>query len=202
VLPAREFILQRFLDNTETYAETIYEQSTTAGTEDERVQYVETSDQPGRETSPVEPQVKQIRNLDEKQNEFPQFPLVHSQLPGEHSSPTRTRREPGAFNKIYLAKTLQRHENLIIALVFSTDGKSITSCSFDCKIILRDTATGSVAREYKIPSRSFCSAAFSSDNRLLAGGLNSGSITNWTMANCLSSRKLLGHSSYIKSMAF
>ena len=98
--------------------------------------------------------------------------------------------------------TLRGHSSMVRSVVFSPDGKSLASGSYDKTIKLWDTAGGTELFTLKGHSHFVYSVAFSPDGKHLASGSEDKTIKLW---DTVTGRKLLtleGHSGGVHSVAF
>ena len=117
----------------------------------------------------------------------------------------------GADNRIILwdvasgkrVATLSGHSWRVWAVAFSPDGKTLASGSQDSAMILWDVATRQRIGGPFIQNNTVNGVAFSPDGRLLAISDQDGSVALWdAQARQQLGRRLLGHSSWARTVAF
>jgi WD40 repeat protein len=80
-------------------------------------------------------------------------------------------------------RTIAAHADLIHALAFSPDGKTLASCSYDRLIKLWDVATGELSRTLKDHSDAVYGVAFRPDGKLLASAAADRAVKIWDPAS-------------------
>ncbi len=98
-------------------------------------------------------------------------------------------------------QTLRGHTDLILSVVFSPDGKILTSASFDKTIRLWDAGTGEHKRTLVHPNRVRV-VAFSPDGHTLASGGWDRPIRLWDVETGELKQRLTGHTYGTDSIAF
>ena len=76
---------------------------------------------------------------------------------------------------------LRKHDDVVNALAFSPDGKTLASGGDDRTAILSDVATGRVKRTLKNHDLTVTSLAFSPDGLLLASASGNASVVLWNV---------------------
>ena len=76
---------------------------------------------------------------------------------------------------------LRKHNDVINALAFSTDGTTLASGGDDRTVILWDVATGKITRTLKGHDTTVTSLAFSSDGVKLASGSGNAAVVLWNV---------------------
>lgn len=103
-----------------------------------------------------------------------------------------------------LLRTIPCDEYNVWSVAFSPDGKTIASAGSKA-LKLWNVTDGSLLRTISRPDDdSFCSVAFSPDGKILASGqsLSKGTVMLWDVASGGLLQTLVGHSDYVKSVAF
>ncbi len=95
-----------------------------------------------------------------------------------------------------------RHSGTITGAVFSPDGKTILSASFDHTLKLWDTATGREIKALRGHTRPVTSAAFSPDGKAILSASEDKTLKLWNTATGNEIRTLAGHMSAVNSPAF
>jgi len=78
--------------------------------------------------------------------------------------------------------TLKGHGNLVSSVVFSPDGKTLASASWDSTVKLWDVATRQELATLKGHGNPVWSVAFSTDGKTLASGSSDGTVNLWEAA--------------------
>jgi eukaryotic-like serine/threonine-protein kinase len=113
----------------------------------------------------------------------------------------RSRRQAEVFaGRPFLS--LSGHTNIILAVAFSADGKTLASSSFDNSIRLWEISTGHVTRTLPTPNGSVLSLAFSPDGTHLVTGGADKSVRVWTVATGETMHLLAGHAAPVTSVAW
>jgi len=76
---------------------------------------------------------------------------------------------------------LRKHQDVVNALAFSPDGKTIASGGDDRTAIVWDVATAKVKRTLKDHDLTVTSLAFSPDGQLLASASGNSSVVLWNL---------------------
>ncbi len=97
--------------------------------------------------------------------------------------------DAGASGKIVLlgadrkdGLVLEGHTDVIHALAFSADGKTLASCGYDRLVKLWDVTTGKLIRDLKDHSDAVYSVCFSPDGKLLASGGADRAVKVWDVS--------------------
>jgi len=99
-------------------------------------------------------------------------------------------------------RTLTAHQESVLSVSFSPDGKKLASGSADGTIILWDMATGSAEKTLEGHEQLVNSVSFSSDGRKLASGSGGSRVIIWDVAIGSEERRLAGHKASVNSVAF
>jgi WD40 repeat protein len=95
--------------------------------------------------------------------------------------------------------TLQEHSNDVMAMAFSSDGKTLASGSIDKTVILWDTQTGQIKQRFTKHTRWVWSLALSSDDATVASAGFDSEVWIWDAQTGQPRRQLKPH---LSSMAF
>jgi len=98
--------------------------------------------------------------------------------------------------------TLSGHGNSVSSIVFSLDGRTIASGSYDKTVRLWDVASGQEVRTLGGHKDGVNSVAFSPDGKTLASGSVDKTVKLWDVASGRELRTLSGHTGTVYSMAF
>ncbi|MCP4698409.1 MAG: WD40 repeat domain-containing protein [Gammaproteobacteria bacterium] len=90
-------------------------------------------------------------------------------------------------------RTLKGHQNNVIPLVFSPDGKMLASGSKDKTVMLWDAETGNALKTLKSHNDKVQAVAFSPDGTLLASGSEDNTIKLWEVNTGKLTATLTGH---------
>ena len=97
--------------------------------------------------------------------------------------------DPGSLGKITLLPpdrkggiVLEGHRDIIHALAFSPDGRTLASCGYDRLVKLWDIATGKLQRELRDHSDAVYGVCFSPDGKLLASAGADRAVKVWDLA--------------------
>jgi serine/threonine protein kinase len=71
---------------------------------------------------------------------------------------------------------LQGHNGVVRLVVFSADGKTLTSVCDSGRVILWNLQSTAILRDWQLPRMTLCSVAFTHDARYLAAGANDGTV--------------------------
>ncbi|MBD2213644.1 WD40 repeat domain-containing protein [Nostoc linckia FACHB-104] len=99
-------------------------------------------------------------------------------------------------------KTLLGHDNSVLSVSFSPDGKTLASGSADNTIKLWNLDTGKGIRTLNGHSDYVYSVSFSPDGKTLASGSRDKTIKLWNLETGKEIRTLNGHSDYVLSVSF
>jgi hypothetical protein len=97
---------------------------------------------------------------------------------------------------------LKGHEDWVISVAFSPDGKTIVSGSRDKTIRLWDTTGKPIAQPLKGHQDSVISVAFSPDGKTIVSGSSDKTIRLWDTTGKPISQPLKGHEDWVISVAF
>jgi len=106
-----------------------------------------------------------------------------------------------------IVATLKGHTEIVYAVTFSPDGKSLVTGSFDKTVKLWETATGKETKTFTGPAghqNLVLSVAFSPDGRFLASGAADNTAKIWDVAKAGSEApyKNLAHANLVDAVAF
>ncbi len=105
------------------------------------------------------------------------------------------------LGKVSLANTLQGHENSVLSVAISPDGKTIASSGDDSTIKLWNLATGKQISSLNGYSQQVNVVAISPDGKTLVSGSNDNTIKIWNLATRKLIRTLDGHSDSVHALA-
>ncbi|MHC0061709.1 protein kinase domain-containing protein [Nostoc sp. UIC 10890] len=105
------------------------------------------------------------------------------------------------LGKASLANTLQGHENSVLSVAISPDGKTITSSGDDRKIKLWNLATGSPISSFNTYSQQVNAVVISPDGKTLVSGNDDNTIKIWNLGTGKQIRTLTGHSDSVHALA-
>ncbi|WP_392533160.1 protein kinase [Nostoc sp. C117] len=106
-----------------------------------------------------------------------------------------------SFDKVSLANTLQGHENSVLSVAISPDGKTIASSGDDRKIKLWNLATGKLISSLNTYAQQVNTVVISPDGKILVSGGDDNNIKIWNLATGKQIRTLVGHSDSIHALA-
>lgn len=105
------------------------------------------------------------------------------------------------LGKVSLANTLQGHENSVLSVAISPDGKTIVSSGGDRTIKLWNFATGKQISSLNAYSQQVNVVAISPDGKTLVSGSDDNTIKIWNLATQKQIRTLTGHSDSVHALA-
>ncbi|MCC5665038.1 serine/threonine protein kinase [Nostoc sp. CHAB 5784] len=105
------------------------------------------------------------------------------------------------LGKVSLANTLQGHENSVLSVAISPDGKTIVSSGGERTIKLWNLATGKQISSLNAYSQQVNVVAISPDGKTLVSGSDDNTIKIWNMATRKQIRTLTGHSDSVHALA-
>ncbi|MCC5607549.1 serine/threonine protein kinase [Nostoc sp. CHAB 5834] len=105
------------------------------------------------------------------------------------------------LGKVSLANTLQGHENSVLSVAISPDGKTIVSSGGDSTIKLWNFATGKQISSLNAYSQQVNVVAISPDGKTLVSGSDDNTIKIWNLATRKQIRTLTGHSDSVHALA-
>lgn len=105
------------------------------------------------------------------------------------------------LGKVSLANTLQGHENSVLSVAISPDGKTIVSSGGDRTIKLWNFATGKQISSLNAYSQQVNVVAISPDGKTLVSGSDDNTIKIWNLATRKQIRTLTGHSDSVHALA-
>ncbi|WLE97026.1 MAG: trypsin-like peptidase domain-containing protein [Candidatus Electrothrix communis] len=97
---------------------------------------------------------------------------------------------------------LRGHENIVLSVAFSPDGKTIVSASRDNTLRLWEVATGKEFTVLKGHGDSVVSVAFSPDGKTIVSASADKTVRIWEVKTGRQLTSLLGHEDYVTSAAF
>ena len=103
--------------------------------------------------------------------------------------------------KVSLANTLQGHENSVLSVAISPDGKTIASSGGDRTIKLWNLATGKQISSLDGHSQQVNVVAISPDGKTLVSGSDDDTIKIWNLVKRKQIRTLTGHSDSVHALA-
>ena len=101
-----------------------------------------------------------------------------------------------------LMRFLYGHTGSVLSVVFSPDGRTLASGSWDSTIKLWDVSTGALQRTLTGDTSAVSSVAFSPDGRTLASASRDDTIKLWDVSTGALQRTLPGHTWSVYSVAF
>lgn len=105
------------------------------------------------------------------------------------------------LGKVSLANTLQGHENSVLSVAISPDGKTIVSSGGDRTVKLWNFATGKQISSLNAYSQQVNVVAISPDGKTLVSGSDDNTIKIWNLATRKQIRTLTGHSDSVHALA-
>jgi WD40 repeat protein len=100
-------------------------------------------------------------------------------------------------------KQLAEHDQAIVGLCVSSDGKRLAAAGFENRMGLYDTATGEQIEKLACPCRDMRTVVFSPDGKLLAGAGRNGRIRIWNMEDATVLRNIeKAHTQRVRALAF
>ncbi|BBC22282.1 multi-sensor hybrid histidine kinase [Pseudanabaena sp. ABRG5-3] len=118
------------------------------------------------------------------------------------SHPEVTNALQEALNKRSEYNRLEGHDNSVVSVSFSSDGKTLASGSTDKTIKLWNLETGKEIRTLKGHDNYVNSVSFSPDGKTLASGSTDKTIKLWNLETGKEIRTLKGHDNYVNSVSF
>ncbi|WP_138506456.1 serine/threonine-protein kinase [Nostoc sp. PA-18-2419] len=105
------------------------------------------------------------------------------------------------LGKVFLANSLQGHQNSVLSVAISPDGKTIASSGDDRKIKLWNLATGKQISSLNTYSGQVNIVVISPDGKTLVSGSDDSTIKVWNLATGRQIRTLSGHSDSVHALA-
>ncbi|MEH2330757.1 serine/threonine-protein kinase [Nostoc sp.] len=106
-----------------------------------------------------------------------------------------------SLGKVSLANTLQGHENSVLSVAISPDGKTIASSGDDSTIKLWNLATGKLISSLNGHFQEVNVVVISPDGKLLVSASDDNTIKIWNLATRKQIRTLIGHSDSVHALA-
>ncbi|WP_445627966.1 protein kinase domain-containing protein [Nostoc sp. DSM 114167] len=106
-----------------------------------------------------------------------------------------------SLGKVSLANTLQGHENSVLSVAISPDGKTIASSGDNGTIKLWNLATGKLIASLKGHFQQVNVVVISPDGKLLVSASDDNTIKIWNLATRKQIRTLTGHSDSVHALA-
>ncbi|MEH2042491.1 serine/threonine-protein kinase [Nostoc sp.] len=106
-----------------------------------------------------------------------------------------------SLGKVSLANTLQGHENSVLSVAISPDGKTIASSGDDRTIKLWNLATGKLISSLNGHFQEVNVVVISPDGKLLVSASDDNTIKIWNLATRKQIRTLIGHSDSVHALA-
>ncbi|MFN6529774.1 serine/threonine-protein kinase [Nostoc sp. ChiSLP03a] len=106
-----------------------------------------------------------------------------------------------SLGKVSLANTLQGHENSVLSVAISPDGKTIASSGDDGTIKLWNLATGKLIASLNGHFQQVNVVVISPDGKLLVSASDDNTIKIWNLATRKQIRTLIGHSDSVHALA-
>ncbi|MEH1947537.1 MAG: serine/threonine-protein kinase [Nostoc sp.] len=106
-----------------------------------------------------------------------------------------------SLGKVSLANTLQGHENSVLSVAITPDGKTIASSGDDGTIKLWNLATGKLIASLNGHFRQVNVVVISPDGKLLVSASDDNTIKIWNLATRKQIRTLIGHSDSVHALA-
>ncbi|MBN3924593.1 serine/threonine-protein kinase [Nostoc sp. NMS4] len=106
-----------------------------------------------------------------------------------------------SLGKVSLANTLQGHENSVLSVAISPDGKTIASSGDDRTIKLWNLATGKLISSLNGHSQQVNVVVISPDGKILVSASDDNTIKIWNLATRKQIRTLIGHSDSVHALA-
>jgi serine/threonine protein kinase len=105
------------------------------------------------------------------------------------------------LGKVALANTLQGHENSVLSVAISPDGKTIASSGSNSTIKLWNLATGKEISSLNAYSRQVNTVVISPNGKTLVSASDDSTIKVWNLATGKQIRTLTGHSDSVHALA-
>jgi WD40 repeat protein len=124
----------------------------------------------------------------------------------QHNSPSKndavlSQSPKITLEKVSLVNTLKGHENSVLSIAISPDGKTIASSGDDRKIKLWNLATGKLISSLNAYSQQVNAVVISPDGKTLVSGSDDNTIKIWNLATGKQIRTLTGHSDSVRTLA-